>query len=84
MSGSSEVYFLIALAKGDQAAARNLDLMQTRAWFDFPLLLNDNRIAILAIQKSTKGETMLVKAFEAWKQQAILPFEPARRYSDGY
>jgi hypothetical protein len=63
----SDVYFLIALAKDDQDAARNLDLMQTRAWFDFPLLLNDNRIAKLVFEKSTKGETMLAKAFEAWK-----------------
>ena len=63
----SDVYFVIALAKGDQDAARNLDLMQTRAWFDFPLLLNDNRIAKLVFQKSTKGEAMLAKAFEAWK-----------------
>ena len=63
----SDVYFVIALAKGDQNAARNLDLMQTRAWFDFPLLLNDNRIAKLVFQKSTKGEAMLAKAFEAWK-----------------
>jgi hypothetical protein len=63
----SDVYFLIALAKGDQDAARNLDLMQTRAWFDFPLLLNDNRIAKLAFEKSTKGDAMLAKAFEAWK-----------------
>ena len=63
----SDVYFLIALAKGDQVAARNLDLMQTRAWFDFPLRLNDNRIAILVIQKSTKGGAMLAKALEAWR-----------------
>jgi hypothetical protein len=63
----SDVYFLIALAKGDQDAARNLDLMQTRAWFDFPLLLNDNRIAKLVFEKSTLGEAMLAKAFEAWK-----------------
>ena len=63
----NDVYFLIALAKGDQDAAHNLDLMQTRAWFDFPLLLNDNRIAKLVFQKSTKGEAMLAKAFEAWK-----------------
>ena len=63
----SDVYFLIALAKGDQETARNLDLMQTRAWFDFPLLLNDNRIAKLMFEKSTKGEEILVKAFEAWK-----------------
>ena len=63
----SDVYFLIALAKGEQETAGNLDLMQTRAWFDFPLLLNDNRIAKLVFQKSSEGETMLAKAFEAWK-----------------
>ena len=63
----NDVYFLIALTKGDQDTARNLDLMQTRAWFDFPLLLNDNRIAKLVFEKSTKGEAMLANAFEAWK-----------------
>ncbi len=63
----SDVYFLIALAKGDQELARNLDLMRTHAWFDFPLLLNDDRIAKLVFQKSAEGEAMLEKAFEAWK-----------------
>ena len=60
-------YFLFALAKGDQDAARNQDLMRTRAWFDFPLLLNDNRIAKLVFQKSADGQAMLDKAFDAWK-----------------
>ena len=64
----SDVYFLIALAKNDSDVARNLDLMQTRAWFDFPLLLNDNRIAKLVFQKSEEGQAMLEKAIEAWKQ----------------
>jgi hypothetical protein len=63
----SDVYFLIALAKGDADTARNLDLMQTRAWFDFPLLLNDDRIAKVVFQKSPEGQAMLDKAFEAWK-----------------
>jgi hypothetical protein len=63
----SDVYFLIALAKGEQDIARNLDLMQTRDWFDFPLLLNDGRIAKMVFQKSQDGEAMLAKAFEAWK-----------------
>ncbi len=63
----SDVYFLIALAKGDSDTTRNLDIMQTRAWFDFPLLLNDNRIAKVVFQKSPEGETMLAKAFDAWK-----------------
>ncbi len=60
-------YFLFALAKGDQDAARNLDLMRTRAWFDFPLLLNDGRIAKLVFQKSVEGDAMLQKALDAWK-----------------
>jgi hypothetical protein len=63
----SDTYFLIALAKGDSDTARNLDLMQTRAWFDFPLLLNDDRIAKVVFQKSPEGQAMLEKAFEAWK-----------------
>jgi hypothetical protein len=63
----SDTYFLIALAKGESDTARNLDLMQTRAWFDFPLLLNDERIAKIVFQKSPEGQAMLDKAFEAWK-----------------
>jgi hypothetical protein len=63
----SDTYFLIALAKGEADIARNLDLMQTRSWFDFPLLLNDDRIAKIVFQKSAEGQAMLEKAFEAWK-----------------
>ncbi len=63
----SDDYFLIALAKSDTDTVRNLDLMKTNAWFDFPLLLNDNRIAKLVFQKSAEGQQMLEKAFEAWK-----------------
>jgi hypothetical protein len=63
----SDTYFLIALAKGDSDTARNLDLMKTRAWFDFPLLLNDDRIAKVVFQKSPEGQAMLEKAFDAWK-----------------
>ena len=63
----SDTYFLIALAKGEADIARNLDLMQTRSWFDFPLLLNDDRIAKVVFQKSPEGQAMLEKAFDAWK-----------------
>jgi TIR domain-containing protein len=63
----SDTYFLIALAKGESDTARNLDLMKTRSWFDFPLLLNDDRIAKVVFQKSPEGQAMLEKAFEAWK-----------------
>jgi hypothetical protein len=42
--------------------------MQTRAWFEFPMLLNDNRIAKLLFQKSSEAEAMLATAFEAWNE----------------
>jgi hypothetical protein len=73
----SDTYFLIALAKGDTDTARNLDLMQTRAWFDFPLLLNDDRIAKVVFQKSPEGQAMLDKAFEAWNAALSEPPVPA-------
>jgi hypothetical protein len=63
----SSVHFLIALANSDQDSARNFDLIQRRAWFEFPLLLNDDRIAKLAFQKSSEAVAMLGKAFDAWK-----------------
>jgi hypothetical protein len=74
----SDVYFLIALAKGDQDAAHNLDLMQTRAWFDFPLLLNDNRIAKLVFEVH-EGETMLAKAFRSLEMTNSSSFPTARQ-----
>jgi len=63
----SDTYFLIALAKNNDDLARNLDLIQTRAWFDFPLLLNDNRIAKLVFLESDEGHAILEKVFSAWK-----------------
>jgi DnaJ domain/MORN repeat len=70
----SDTYFLIALAKGD-SDTRNLDLMQTRSWFDFPLLLNDERIAKVVFQKSPEGQAMLEKAFDAWNKAQRLAQE---------
>jgi predicted aspartyl protease len=76
----SDTYFLIALAKGESDTARNLDLMQTRSWFDFPLLLNDDRIAKVVFQKSPEGQAMLEKAFEAWRVEApTSPSLPAKQ-----
>ena len=51
----------------DTSRGAQSDLPQTRAWFDFPLLLNDNRVAKLVFEKSANGQAVLAKAFEAWK-----------------
>ncbi len=60
----SDVAFISELA--EQNIARNLDLMKTRTWFDFPMVLNDNRIAKLTFQNSPEGEAKLAKAIQVW------------------
>ena len=60
-------YFLVGLTKSDADTARNLDLIATHNWFDFPLLLNDDRIAKLTFEKSTEGDYVVSQALAAWK-----------------
>ena len=37
-------------------------------WFDILVVYNNNRRAILAIEKGTPGEGAFADAFKAWKQ----------------
>ena len=63
----SDGYFLVGLNRADADAARNVDLIASRNWFDFPLLLNDDRIAKLTFEKGADGERILADALAAWK-----------------
>jgi hypothetical protein len=63
----NDSYYLIGLTRSDVDAAHNLDLMATRAWFDFPLLLNDDRIAKLTFAKGEAGDRVMAQALDAWK-----------------
>ena len=63
----SDSYFLVGLNRADADAARNVDLIASRGWFDFPLLLNDDRIAKLTFEKGADGERILTDALAAWK-----------------
>jgi hypothetical protein len=61
-------FFLIGLSAVDSDQARNTQLLKERAWFDIPIVYNNNRRAILAIEKGTPGERAFQEAFAAWKQ----------------
>ena len=63
----NDSYYLVGLAKTDADMAHNLDLIATHNWFDFPLLLNDDRIAKLTFEKSTEGDRVVALALAAWK-----------------
>jgi hypothetical protein len=63
----NDSYFLIGLNRADADISRNVDEIATRGWFDFPLLLNDDRIAKLTFEKAADGERVVNDALAVWK-----------------
>jgi hypothetical protein len=61
-------FFLIGLSNVDADKDRNLSLLRERGWFDIPVVYNNNRRAILAIEKGTPGERAFAEAFKIWRQ----------------
>jgi hypothetical protein len=61
-------FFLIGLSSVEAERARNIQLLKERSWFDIPVLFNDGRRGIMAIEKGTPGERAFARAFEAWGQ----------------
>jgi hypothetical protein len=60
--------FLIGLSSAEPEKERNLQLLKDRPWFDIPVVYNNNRRAILAIEKGNPGERVFAEAFKVWKQ----------------
>jgi hypothetical protein len=61
-------FYLIGLSSVDADKERNLALLKERGWFDIPVVYNNNRRAILAMEKGTPGDRAFAEAFKAWKQ----------------
>ena len=61
-------FFLIGLSSADVDLTRNIDLLKTRPWFDIPIVYNNNKRAILALEKGTPGERVFEEAFRTWGQ----------------
>jgi len=63
----NETYFLIGLNRGETDVQHNLDAIAVAGWFDFPMLLNDGRIAKLTFEKGAEGDKIIAAALESWK-----------------
>ena len=63
----SDSYFLVGLNRSDAELTHNIDLIANRGWFDFPMLLSDDRIAKLTFEKGGDGERIVNDALAAWK-----------------
>ena len=61
-------FFLVGLSAVEADMQRNLQLLKERSWFDIPIVYNNGRRAILAIEKGTPGERAFDQVFKAWGQ----------------
>jgi hypothetical protein len=61
-------FFLIGLSAVDVDLQRNVQMLKERSWFDIPVVYNNGKRAILAVEKGTPGERVFEEAFRAWGQ----------------
>jgi len=61
-------FFLIGLSAVDVDMQRNVELLKQRSWFDIPLVYNNNKRAILAVEKGAPGDRVFEEAFRTWGQ----------------
>jgi hypothetical protein len=59
-------FFLLGLSSVESEKERNVQLLKERAWFDIPVVYNNGRRAIVAVEKGTPGERALAEVFQAW------------------
>jgi len=59
--------FLIGLSAIDSEMQRNRELLEAQSWFDVPIVYENGRRAILAIEKGAAGEEAFKEALAAWK-----------------
>lgn len=59
-------YFLIGLSAIERERQRNLGLLITRNWLDLPMVFDNGRRAILALEKGVPGDQAFRQVFSAW------------------
>jgi hypothetical protein len=61
-------FFLVGLNSSEVDLARNIALLKERPWFDIPIVYNNNKRALLAVEKGVPGDRAFEDAFRAWGQ----------------
>jgi hypothetical protein len=64
-------FYLIGLSNVEADKDRNIQLLKERSWIDIPVVYNNNRRAILAMEKGIPGESAFADAFKAWEQERL-------------
>ena len=61
-------FYLMGLSNRNAEKERNLHLLKDRGWFDIAIVYNNNRRALLSLEKGARGEHVFAEAFAAWQQ----------------
>jgi hypothetical protein len=59
-------FFLIGLSNVSAERARNIQLLRENAWIDMPIVYENQRRVILALEKGESGQRAFDEAFAAW------------------
>ena len=60
-------FFLFGVSGAESdVQQRNMELLKERAWFGIPIVYNNGRRAVVAIEKGTPGKQAFKEAFVAW------------------
>ena len=60
-------YFLVGLTRGGPTEEQNLGLIQSRNWFDVPMLLANGKAAKITFEKGATGERIFNDVLKGWK-----------------
>ncbi len=61
-------FFIIGLSEAENDRTFNLDLLQSRGWFDIPLLFDSGKRGILTLAKGNTGTAAFIEAFASWDE----------------
>jgi hypothetical protein len=62
----TNVLFVVRLSADESRLQRNVQLLKELGWLDIPIVYNDNRRAILAVEKGASGQRVFADAFAFW------------------
>lgn len=60
--------FLIGLSASETDMQHNLQMLKEQPWFDIPLVYENGRRVILAMEKGASGDRAFQEAFAAWRE----------------
>ncbi len=64
-------FFLIGLSSVESDRVRNTQLLREQGWIDIPVLYNDGRRAIIAIEKGSSGDRAFEEVFKKWGETYV-------------